>query len=317
MTKSRLLAHDVRQMDLLEKIVIIGTGPVGSWLGHELLSVGKQIAFVDENPDAHEHRWTIEVDDITSTHAATVDRSLLAAARVIFVATRAHHLFAVWQDHLAVLPPAPQPPKPPKPQTIIFCCNGYVEPIINTWQATRPDIHFQIGIVTAGIAEKNGRNFLRTDRTGKCFYGPLSPNAGPNKYSPEFIYDPDIRERARKKWLFNTAANTLAGVLQLPRNDLMIHAYRNRLRELFDEAFDLGCELWDGWRQKTQESPGHRETLWLELCQLITDTGANENSLSRAARTGKGTGEAQFLGGVAFSHIGYPELKRMTRLLLT
>ncbi|NBQ54607.1 MAG: hypothetical protein EBU49_13655, partial [Proteobacteria bacterium] len=70
------------------------------------------------------------------------------------------------------------------------------------------------------------------------------------------------------------------------------------------------------WRKDDRHNPGHREVLWLELCQLINDTGANENSMSRAVRLGTGTNEAKFLGGVAFGHAGYPEIKRMTRLLL-
>lgn len=315
MVKKRDLSHDLARMKPSPDIIIIGTGPVGSWIGHELRMAGHEIGFVDRGQTARDRRWTVERDGIVHEWAAPVDPRLSQVSKVIFVTTRAHHLNEVWNEHLLRLPELPG-------RTVIVCCNGDVERILEAWQSARPDMTFEFGVVTAGIAEKSQHNFVRGDRDGKLFYGQIlkaHSHQGHEKtpiFSPEFIYDHEIRERARKKWLFNTAANTLAGALQLPRNDLMIHAHRNLLRELFDEAYDLACERWDIWRKDDRRNPGHREVLWLELCQLITDTGANENSMSRAMRLGTGTNEAKFLGGVAFGHTGYPEIKRMTRLLL-
>lgn len=261
----------------------------------------------------------MEAAGIVTSHSAPVNPAATDHAPVIVVTTRAHHLDAVWRATIAHLPRILD-------RHIIVCCNGLVEEIMDSWQRRRPDIHFHAGMVTAGITGAGPGRFIRSDTTGKCYFGPLAGHAGPHasplpgltKLFPAqvLVFEPSIVERTRKKWVFNTAANTLAGVLRLPRNDLMISAHRKMFRELFDEAYDLACELWAPWRKEDQRNPGHREVLWLELCQLIVDTGANENSMSRAARLGKGTGEARFLGGVAFGHEGYPELKRMTRLLL-
>ena len=315
MAKKTELTHDIPTMNQEPKITIIGTGPIGSWLAHELIANGSKISFVDRDASIRERCWTIERDGIVHTWTTSLERSKLPTSDLIFVAARADDLDAIWQEHASDLPVL-------QGRTIIVCCNGDIEATVKLWQTARPDITFLIGVVTAGITEKTNNHYLRNDRTGKCFYGPLtSEQSEPHKadvknLSSEFIYDPDIRERARKKWLFNTAANTLAGALQLPRNDLMIYVHRNCLRELFDEAYDLACERWIAWHLKDGANPKHREALWLELCQLIADTGSNENSMSRAARLGKGMGEAMFLGGMAFGHRGYPTLKRMTNLLL-
>ena len=315
MVKKGDLSHDLERMKPSPEIIIIGTGPVGSWIGHELRLAGHEIGFADRGQTTRDRRWTLEKDGIVHEWVAPLDRGLVQFAKIIFVTTRAHHLEAVWNEHLVKLRALPE-------RTVIVCCNGDIEGIMDAWQSERPDMTIEIGVVTAGIAEKGHNHFVRGDRGGKLFHGNIS-NARPSTqngqsqiFSPEFFYDREIRERARRKWLFNTAANTLAGALQLPRNDLMIHTHRNRLRELFDEAYDLACERWDRWRKDDRSNPGHREVLWLELCQLITDTGANENSMSRAVRLGIGTNEAKFLGGVAFGHAGYPEIKRMTKLLL-
>jgi len=315
MAKNPDLSHDLARMKPSPEIIIIGTGPVGSWIGHELRLSGHEIGFADRGQTVRDRRWSVEKDGIVHGWVAPVDRRLIQTAKVIFVTARAHHLDAVWNEHLNGLPVRPD-------RTVIVCCNGDIEGILDAWKSARPDMTIEIGVVTAGIAEKNHECFVRGDRGGKLFHGNLSTGrssveAGKSQiFSPEFIYDCEIRERARKKWLFNTAANTLAGTLRLPRNDLMIHIHRNRLRELFDEAYDLACERWVQWRKDDQHNPGHREALWLELCQLIKDTGANENSMSRAVRLGAGTNEARFLGGVAFGYVGYPAIKRMTRLLL-
>ncbi len=318
MAKNQDLSHDLARMKPVPEIVIIGTGPVGSWIGHELRMAGHEIGYADRGQMTRDRRWTIEKDGIVHAWVAPVGGGLIQQAKVIFVTTRAHHLDGVWNQHLFNLPALPD-------RTVIVCCNGDIEGILDAWQSARPDMTIEVGVVTAGIAEKGlefHEHFVRGDREGKLFHGKVSnskafrEDAKPRISSPAFIYDPEIRQRARKKWLFNTAANTLAGAMQLPRNDLMIHAYRNRLRELFDEAYDLACERWERWRIDHHQNPGHREVLWLELCQLISDTGANENSMSRAVRLGTGTNEAMFLGGVAFGHAGYPEIKRMTKILL-
>ncbi len=250
----------------------------------------------------------MESAGIARTHKARVDAGALRSASTIFVTTRAHHLDSVWQGLLHDLPRADT-------RNVITCCNGLIEGTLDSWRTKRPDIKFYLGIITAGVTERDPGYFVRSDRSGTCFYGALD-ESGPTGLPPVFTWDENIRERARRKWLFNTAANTLAGALKLSRNDLMVTTFRNHLRDLFDEAYDLACELWPDWRHDEAQNPARRETLWLELCQLIADTGGNENSMSRAVRLGKGTGEARFLGGVAFGHAGYPELKRMTRRLL-
>jgi len=308
MTKTPHLPHDLQGMERSSHIVIIGTGAVGSWLASEILRQDKPVAFVDRDSTPRSREWTVESAGIARTHRARVDTGTLQSANTIIVTTRAHHLEAVWQELLADLSGSVE-------RKVVVCCNGLIEGTLDQWRARRPDILFYLGIVTAGVTERDPGHFVRSDRSGTCYYGALD-NSGPADLPPVFIWDAKIRERARRKWLFNTAANTLAGALKLSRNDLMITTFRNHLRDLFDESYDLACELWPDWRQDEARNPARRETLWLELCQLIADTGGNENSMSRAARLGKGTGEARFLGGVAFGHSGYPELKRMTRRLL-
>lgn len=301
-------------------IVIVGTGPVGTWLGSELLDQGRGVGFIDRDSTPRTREWIMESRGIVRNLKAKVDPSCLRAAKTIIVTTRAHHLESVWNELLIGLPEA-------KGHAVIVCSNGLIEGILGHWRAKRPDISFYLGIVTAGVTEKEPGYFVRSDQSGRCFFGPVGDirerpdiiatrdHVSSGGLSGIFEWDPRIQERARRKWLFNTAANTLAGAMRLPRNDLMITNHRNFLRTLFDEAYDLACEMWTDWRENDRKSPASRETLWLELCQLIADTGGNENSMSRAARLGKGTGEARFLGGVAFGHTGYPELKRMTRIL--
>jgi ketopantoate reductase len=314
-----------RLIDHKPKIFVAGNGPVGSWIAHELLLWNFEVSFLLSKGPPRDVSWSFVSGDVTTPHKVPgIDQLAISiptkSPSLVIVATRANDLASLWDKQLSLLPPAKDDGNAHESPVIMICCNGWVAEEIATWSRLRPDLKFLLAVTTAGITRAPGNTFLRTDSAGKIWWGPLRSEghtpAWEKSLPPIFVNDPAIIERARRKWLFNTAANTLAGVLKLPRNHLMIDVHRNRLRQLFDEAYDLGCELWPEWRAKAFKEPARRETLWHELCLLIRETGANENSMSRAARTGSGTAEALYLGGLAFERTGYPELKQATAQLL-
>ena len=292
-----------------------------------MISAGYDVSFVvrDSSRSLADHTWILRHGRDESKWSAPLRKNIAEEVatrrqRLIVVATRTNDLASVWTTHLSRLPVS----ESPEEKTVIFvCCNGWAADTIMQWAKARPDLMFRLAITTAGIAQTGDSLFVRSDETGKIWWGPIHAAYGSkirypaeSALPPVFEWDAQIMERARRKWLFNTAANTLAGVYQLARNQLLLEQHRNQLRELFDEAHDLGCEMWPEWQRDNNRNPGRREVLWRDLCALIRATGANENSMSRAAKTGKGTAEAMYLGGLAFGHTGYPELKKATRKLL-
>jgi ketopantoate reductase len=310
-------------------ITIIGKGAIGSWIAHEFLNAGYTVSFVHRasHMPKQEQRyiWTIRENSFETSHEAPLIGKLSDGIsqswdNLIIIATRASDLPDVWQNHISALPPCESPDRAP---LILVCCNGWVVEMIQNWAVLRPDLTFRLAIATVGIKHTSGHIFLRTDQAGTVWWGPITPSPKKNQSADKtglplaFEWDVDIIERSRQKWLFNTAANTLAGSLELPRNDMLLDIYRNRLRDLFDEAYDLGCELWTEWMLENKLKPARREELWQALCRLIRATGANENSMSRAVRTGEGKAEALYLGGLALDRIGYPELKKATRKILS
>lgn len=303
------------RMQSTTETTIIGTGAIAAWLGHELISTGTAVKFCDRGDTPEKWSWNIIYNQIVHSHTAAIDSTSLKMASNIFVAVRSHSLPEIWTTRISSLPHLDG-------RSICVCSNGFIEPELEKWQRERPEMIVNLGVITSGITRVDDHTFERKDDNGRLFLGPVLSTTNPDDQFhgfPEcFEYDPAIRDRARKKWLFNTAANTVAGVYALDCNQRILSNHYNLLRELFDEAFDLASEMWSTWRQEATDHPAHREILWLELRQLLIDTRHNQNSMAAAVRRGDldALGEAMLLGGLAFTHSGYPALKFWTRKLL-
>lgn len=313
-------SKDPQQIADKQIAVIVGTGSLAAWIGHELLSADLTTIFCTNRRLADSWSWSLIHSGIEHQHTAPINCRALEESHNIFIATRAHHLQEIWRTYLLNLPDMDG-------RRIFVCSNGLIEEILECWQRQRRGLIINQAVITAGITRLTASTFKRKDTTGKLYYGPIVPTHTISTHQTtfeqpnlplSFEYDNDIKNRSRKKWLFNTAANTVAGVFALAKNEQILSQHHNLLRELYDEAFDLACELWPDWQRESEMRPAHREMLWLELRQLLIDTRENENSMAAAVRNKipDGTQEALFLGGVAFQKRGYPALKYWTRKLL-
>ena len=122
-----------------------------------------------------------------------------------------------------------------------------------------------------------------------------------------FRYDRDASLVRKEKWLFNTVINSMAAYYSFASNGLLLDK-KDELRQVFDEAYELGLDLFKSWRKD-------RESLWMETIQLIEATAGNENSMVRDLRLGRLT-ENEFLAGlVSRSQQYFPRLRNLDNFL--
>lgn len=177
---------------------------------------------------------------------------------------------------------------------VLLLGNGYLAPLLEPWQAERPELTWRKGTVTRGVRlEAPGRFVLSA--AGQVVWGsesaqlPLEREIFTRLAAFDFRWEPKICDLRKEKWFYNTVLNTLAGVYHLPRNGDALKLFAQELEILAQESFALGKELWPTWSASYPR-------LWNGLLHLIRATENNENSMARDVRLGRRT-EAAVLSG--------------------
>jgi len=278
----------------MKPYLIIGNGALGIAIASRILEIGESPRFLGRQGPAE--LKGVKLQSVTIDLEAPTDEEL-SQPWVVFITVKAHHLETALKHLEHVRTSCP----------VVYLGNGFID---NLWKETQllfPDLIWRVGLTTFAVSQISEKKFEIHHPKGQVVIGPLlpkSPTLGEKilfeKAPAAFVWNEHAHYLRRKKWLFNTALNTLCGAHRLRTNGAAL-SHEPALRLLFHEAFKLGTERWGAWQEP-------EESLYRELLALIQATSTNENSMSRDVRFGKPT-ESEYLAGVAEGHEGYPTLK--------
>ena len=101
--------------------------------------------------------------------------------------------------------------------------------------------------------------------------------------------------------------NSHCAAYRLPRNGLLLD-YEDELSTVFEEAYDLGEDIYGGF-----DKP--RSNLFTQLKDLILATSMNQNSMQRDIEMRRKT-EAEYFTGLATGRDGFLNLKKLHGYLI-
>lgn len=290
------------------QVGIIGAGAVGSVLGHQLQeSLGiVPVFFGRQGPLAHRPRLMIEGKEVARDFPLPTGKDLLGL-KVIFLTVKAHQLLDAIHANVKFLP---------RDVSVVVLSNGMIDDEMGRLARFYSNYIWRRGVVTHAAKRLEPGRWQVTNAHGTLAFGPW--NGGDDALKPierDIVeglpgtrWEPNVATLVREKWLFNTSLNTLCGELSLTSNGDAL-AHRDALRNLFEEAFALGRELWGDWESNGDE-------LFERLLRLIQETAQNQNSLVRDLQLGVMT-ESPFMAGVlSRSKSRFPSLERAHKKIL-
>lgn len=283
--------------------IIIGNGALGTGVAALLQTLGMIPRFLSRQ-GACSVRATIEnaPDGIFDLFLPELSPHEAYAASAVLVAVKAYQLKGALRQHL---------PDLPKSLPIVSIGNGAIDEDLKEIASQFPERKFRWGTTNLAVTRLGERLFSFRNPNASIAWGPLVPSidepekgerllleVAPNIFHWEF----NPLKTARKKWLFNTVLNTLAGADQAPTNaSILLH--RSRLELIFREAYQLGETHWGPWEEPSADLLG-------KLVHLIELTADNENSMAQDVRLGRRT-ESAYLAGISRRYAGFDLLKAL------
>ena len=288
------------------RAIVVGPGGLGACIAAQLQATGHVVGAVGRHGSVD---WHFTILNFGRLHQVAIEKSSVSInddPAVVFVCVRAPDLRRACQDVCDWAP---------RGTSAVVLGNGYFASELREFQALRPDLLWRPGmtsmaITRVGEGEYESRNdapFLRWGSLDGASSG--VPLAGESALVGALVgaqWSSNIGEEVRRKWIFNTALNTLCGAYQLPRNGLAL-GFEPQLAALFGEAWQLAIEL-DG---PTNMDP---QVSWAQLLALIAATQNNENSMAKDVRLGLKT-ESEYLAGRAVGRYDFPNLKKLHGVL--
>ena len=283
------------------KISVIGPGAIGSMIGFYGRQAGFEVSFVGrQGPVALRRHFQ------KASQSFTYEFSLADASQIpdlVFVCVKATQLDAALKAHSRHWPST---------LPVVVLCNGVVDAVTAPYGEHLPNL--ALGFTTIGVRQL-ADTWVIQNEGGQAIWG---ADRGKSEQERGFLdklkpfgfqWDSRARSLRHRKWLFNVVINSLCGTRQIPHNGLLLTDHHAALRETFDEAYQLGLDLWQGWDWPPKQ-------LFDEMCDLITATKDNENSMARDVRLGRPT-ETSFLAGLhRQGHRPYPLLEGLHQDLM-
>lgn len=278
-------------------VTVIGPGAIGLFVALRLLRLGAQVSLVGRaGPQAVRESFLTDEGPLDLNIPACTEQDV-ARAGLVFVAVKALDLASALSWTRGLRPGTP----------VVVTVNGAIHPIIVQEKQHSPHLLWHLGSCTFGVSRAPSGRFEQRSSRGVINIGPLTVGEEPAavemelvaKDSQVFAWQPHMLALSRRKWLYNTVINTLCAVSRLPCNGDLLRD-RPALEGVFNEAYELGIELWGAWTFD-------REELRRGLTDLIAETRTNENSMARDVRLGRKT-ESAYLAGLATKPEKYPLL---------
>ncbi len=292
--------------DMARSIIIIGPGALGVGIGYHCQAAGFNFCFLGRHGIVGNFSMEVKEGGGNQNSSSLQASASLGNSSLAFVAVKSYAFIAAIEQHLPLLPEG---------IVVIPVANGYLEPDIMWARERFPKNIWRMGFTTLAVTAKEAGVFHLLNPGGKVVWGPVDPLGGDLTPAEEalivaskevFSWNKDARYWVRKKWLFNTALNSLVGAYRLQKNGDAFDR-EQELQSLFDEAYDLGERQWGQWRDS-------KDLLYADLKELIEATSENENSMVRDLRQCRQT-ENKFLAGIALGFEGYPNLKRIYQII--
>ena len=285
-----------------KKILVVGKGAIGVAVASRLKLLGYEPVFVGRKGpiDVHVHfkgwgqSFWLDVKKLSDTD--------LASVKGCFIAVKAFDLEGAARRFIPYLSAG---------TPVITLSNGATQGIAESLQSQFPNHLLRLGFCTAGVSFVNVNHYELRSRSGGVFWGPLKNSLSVTeferelssiKYDKFFNYVKPIFTAHRIKWLFNTVLNSICAVKEYSRNGMLLEDIEY-LRLVFDQAFELGSDLWGPWSDDKLK-------LFDDMISLITSTKDNENSMYRDIKMKQKT-ETKYLAGLAPSRDKYSELLKL------
>ncbi len=274
-------------------IAIIGFGAVGSAIAWKLQQAGLGFSCFGKGgalTETHE----IQVGHQSFQIKPSVPMTGFA---LVFIAVRANEL-----DQALILSSAIGA----SGSAVVSLCNGLVEHRLLMHQRIHPHQNLRAGSVSLGVSRVADGRFRLNSTNGGLIWGPIDVSADQQPTAMETKifenvadcrWDPEAIWVCRRKWLVSSVLNSICAIYNLDCNGEALKS-QTELRNLFDEVFNLGLEIFGNWKW-------HANELWNYLLQIIQDTSANTNSMVRDLRAGRNT-EVEYTLGVIGNRFGYP-----------
>jgi ketopantoate reductase len=286
----------------LSPIILVGPGALGIGLAHCLVSLGYSVRFLGhQGPISVDKELRLPGGETFRLQTPCAPLAELKASRLVLFAVKAFALEQALHDHKDRFDPH---------TPLVPVGNGLVEPVLACQTFGHP---WRLGVSTMAVTQLSSGVFsLR--HFGKTSWGGYPTATLPTLFEQEvfekgkefFNWLTDPLPVCRRKWLFNTALNSLCGVHGLSSNGEAFH-YLEELKAIFHEAYVLGQQLWGTW-------PFEETTLFEQLLRLVEQTRDNENSMARDLRLGQPS-ENDYLAGVARDLPGFPRLRAIHQRL--
>ena len=286
--------------------VIVGPGGLGASIAAQLQAAGHIVSVVGRHGPTD---WRFAILNFGKLHQVILKKSLGAAnnqPNAVFVCVRAYDLQQACRD-VSEWAPGGTP--------VIVLGNGYFASELIQFQSLRPDLWWRPGMTSLAVTQVGEGDYESRNHAPFLRWGSLDKTSREEPLPDEGTlvgglvgaqWSSNIAAEVRRKWIFNTALNTLCGAYQLPRNGLARN-FEPQLALLFREAWQLAIEL---------DGPTHMDPqeVWAQFLALIDATQNNENSMARDVRLHIRT-ESEYLAGRAVGRYDFPNLKKLHAVL--
>lgn len=288
--------------------LVIGNGAIGTAIASRLHFLGFNPSFVGRKGPIYFKSRFEGWGKVTYLEIKPLSQADLSDVKIVFITVKSYDLAGALARYLPYIP---------KGIPIIPLCNGAIEDIIASTSKQFPRFKWRLGFCNFGVSQITHGIYSLKSTSGKAYWGPfdpLNPLVKENRTAIEmkilaadncqfFQWSESIIPSVRRKWLYNTVMNTLCAARSLAKNGLLLNDM-TMLRLVFDEAYQLGQELWGPWNE-------HYDKIFENLISLISSTADNENSMSRDVRLGQRT-ENEFLAKLAVGRKGYSLLCKLS-----
>ncbi len=296
-------------------IAIVGPGALGSLMAAMLSKRGFHNLRFWHRSGVIQHRFEmrglsaqIEQFDFPSPSSSSSGESV----DIMILAVKCYDVEAALRKHLA-------DPVMRNLRSILVVSNGMLDELAPDL-VSRSSASILLATTTFGVKALSAGQFAAVNQSGWLATGADSC-LGQKRHQlrdlqslfaamqPDgWVWSQHSKQLRQIKWLMNTSLNSICGLYKLDRNQEAL-AHRDELRDLFEEAFRLGCRLWGNY-------PESSEQLWQRLLELIAATADNENSMAQDIRLGR-RHESEFLSGLCDldADHDYPHLKRVSKAL--
>lgn len=188
---------------------------------------------------------------------------------------------------------------------------GALDTILHKAHTKYPQFKWRLGVPTFEPYHVSS-GIHQLANTGAIYYGPHNlvslEDSPPSSLEQKVLtadrentlkWETDVQTRARRIWLDDTVINSFAGQHHCQIHRDLLESI-NGLRELFDEAYMLGCEMWGRW-------PKTSDQLFGELVSVISSRALHEPPIIRDLRL-RQPSLNRYWAGQALEYRHYPLL---------